>query len=85
VLESLKYLGEEDISLNNLEITASDITALSESDDALGINSFVNNLPGGKALRKKVRKKLADASKNLSSSLKSTDPNSKYNNNIIKG
>lgn len=84
VLDSLRYIGDDDISLNSLEITVSDITAISESDDALGINSFVNNLPGGKALRKKIRKKLAEATKNLGTNLKSTDPNSKYTGNIIK-
>jgi hypothetical protein len=84
VLDSLKYIGSDDISLNNLDVTISDISALSESDDELGINSFVNNLPGGRALRKKVRKRLAAASSKLSADLKSSDPNSKYTSKIIK-
>jgi hypothetical protein len=84
VLESLNYLGDENISLSNIEITQTDIASLINSNDELGLSSFVNNLPGGKALRKRVRSKLAAASKNLSTNLKSTDPNGKYTGNIIK-
>jgi hypothetical protein len=84
VSDTLNYLGDESIDLSNIQVTAQDLSNLGDSGDSLGLSSFVNNLPGGKALRKKVRKKLADANKNLGTNLKSTDPNGKYNTNIIK-
>lgn len=82
VMESMNYLGEEDISLQNLQITTADLSSLSNAGE---IGSFFDNLPGGKAFRKKVRNKMAAASKNLQNNLKSTDPSGKYSNNIIKG
>jgi hypothetical protein len=84
ISESLKYLDEQDISIESVELTATDLTNLEENDQELGLQQFINNLPGGKALRKKVRKLLAKQNQNLSTNLKSTDPNSKYKSNIIK-
>jgi hypothetical protein len=84
ISESLKYLDEQDISIESVELSPTDLTNLEENDQELGLQSFLNNLPGGKALRKRVRKILAKQSQNLTSNLNSVDPNSKYKSNIIK-
>lgn len=84
ISESLKYLDEQDISIDSVELTQTDLNNLEENDQELGLQQFINNLPGGKALRKRVRKILAKQGQNLNSNLKSTDPNSKYKSNIIK-
>jgi hypothetical protein len=83
VLESIKYLDDPNINLDNIEFTPSEITNLGEQADELGITSFVNNLPGGRALRKKVQEKLASQSKTLKSDLSQTDPTGKYTNSIF--
>ena len=84
ISESLKYLDEQDISIDSIELNTSELTNLEENEQELGLQSFLNNLPGGKALRKRVRKILAKQNQNLTSNLNSVDPNSKYKSNIIK-
>lgn len=84
ISESLKYLDEEDISIESVELTTTDFDNLEQNDQELGLQQFINNLPGGKALRKRVRKLLAKQNQDLSTNLKTTDPNSKYKSNIIK-
>lgn len=83
ISESLKYLDDQDISIDSLELNEVDIANLEESENELGLQQFVNNLPGGKALRKRMRKILIKQNKDLTGNLKSTDPNSKYTQNII--
>jgi hypothetical protein len=78
IMDAMKYLDDNDISLDNTDTNASQ----QDSTDDVGLQKFVDNLPGGKALRKKVRKKLADNSAKLGSDLKTTDPNSKYTTSI---
>lgn len=84
ISESLKYLDDQDISIDSVELNQVDIANLGETENELGLQQFVNNLPGGKALRKRMRKILIKQNQDLVSNLKSTDPNSKYSQNIIK-
>ena len=84
ISESLKYLDEQDQSIDGVELTTGDLNNLEENEQELGLQSFINNLPGGKALRKRVRKLLIKQNQSLTSNLKSTDPNSTYSQNIIK-
>lgn len=84
ILESLNYLADPDITLNNIELTPSETAILLESEETSEIGSFVNNLPGGKALRNKIRKKLIVNNEKLISNLKNSDPNSTYSKNIVK-
>jgi hypothetical protein len=84
ISESLKYLDEQDLSIDDVELTAADLNNLEQNDQELGLQSFLNNLPGGKALRKRVRKILIKQNQTLTTNLKSTDPSSKYSDNIIK-
>ncbi len=82
ISESLKYLDEPDISVDSVQLSDTDIQNL--GDDEIGLKQFINNLPGGKALRKKVRKQLIKQNQDLVRNLKSTDPNSTTSQSIIK-
>jgi hypothetical protein len=74
VQESLQYLGDTDISLTNIQLSDIDLAKFADQDDALGLNKFLNDLPGGKALRKKVRKSMQESITRLGSDLKETNP-----------
>lgn len=82
VIESLSYLEDEDITIDNVQISDQDIDNYKSQDEELGLSTFVDNLPGGKALRKKVRSLLAKQSQKLNSNLQSTDPSGRYSNSI---
>jgi len=82
ILESLKFLGNEDLSLENIQFNVSDLKSIKEDSDTLGLTNFINNLPGGKALRKKVQKMMAGQSSKLKTDLKNTDPLGRFNTNI---
>lgn len=82
VLESLRFLGNEDLSLENIQFNIGDIEVMREEADALGLTNFINNLPGGKALRKKVRQMMAEQSSKLKTDLANTDPLGRFNTNI---
>ena len=84
VLETAKFLGEDSLSLDNVQLSISDIEALADQDSELGLGSFVNDLPGGKALRRRVRKLLLKNSQNLGTKLQSTDPQGKFSSGIVK-
>jgi len=81
VMDAMNYLGQE----NDIDFDANTIASVtSEENDAIGLGSFVSNLPGGRALRKKVRDRLIKSNEALVKNLKSTDPNSTYSQSIIK-
>jgi hypothetical protein len=80
ISDSLKYLETDDISISDIE---SDISNL-QDDKELDLGTFVGNLPGGKALKKRTRKLLIKNNEKLIKDLKNTDPNSTYSQNIIK-
>ena len=82
VADAVRYLDDNDINLSDIQITQQDINALNDENDGLGLQSFLNNLPGGKKLRKKVRQVFATYSQNSAQNLKNTDPNSKFKSNI---
>jgi len=73
----MAYLEDSDISMPTESLQVS-----TEGDTQLGLQTFVNNLPGGKELNKKVRKKLLQNSANLGNNLKNTDPNDKYSSSV---
>lgn len=85
VLEAAQFLEEGSISPESLSISPDVIVDISEEDaNELGLQSFVNNLPGGKKLRKKMRKILEDQKTTLDKDIKAADPNSKFSSKIIK-
>jgi hypothetical protein len=57
ISESLNYLDSNDVLDNNLNITATKLDTPDNLDETkgLGLNAFVNNLKGGKALRQRTR------------------------------
>lgn len=81
VNESLNFLEEGDINIQDIETSN---ISIDEDTKGIGLSSFVNNLSGGKKLRKRVRKVFAEYSQKNAEQLKNTDPNSKYKSNIIK-
>jgi len=82
VLESTKYLEEDEVSLGDLNANLEMVGSIFQENKELGISSFVDNLQGGKALKKRVQKALAKQNQNLSSNLKNADPSNKYSNSI---
>lgn len=58
VLESTKYLGEENVNLEDLDLDLSEGESTALEDSELQLGTFIDNLPGGKALRKRTRKLL---------------------------
>jgi hypothetical protein len=82
VADAIRYLDTNDLNLSDIQITQQDIDVLNDENDGLGLQSFLNNLPGGKKLRKKVRQVFATYSQNSAQDLKNTDPNSKFKSNI---
>lgn len=84
ILEAARFLGEDEINLNAIELNISDIETLQEQEDELGIGTFVNNLPGGRALRRRVRQKMLQNYAKLGSDVKSTDPQGKLSSGVIK-
>ena len=88
IIESLNNLENTDITIDDIDISSISISDLDPPNNeneniGLGLNAFVNKLPGGKALRKRMRKAMANQAQNLSTDLKSTDPNRKYTSNIV--
>ena len=84
ILEAARFLGEDEIGLDNIELSVSDIQTIEEQDAELGISTFINNLPGGRALRKRIRDKMINNASKLGSDLKSTDPGGKFSSGLIQ-
>ena len=70
---SLGFLDTNDIQQNDLNLPVTSIDAPDNLDEnsGLGLNAFVNNLKGGKTLRRRTRAALANASQNLQSQVTS--------------
>lgn len=84
--ESLNYLQDGDINIQEIE------TSVSESDfgdsadllnSELELGQFLNNLPGGKALRRRVRKAMQKSGGELKTDLQGSDPGGRYSESII--
>lgn len=84
ILNAAKFLGEDSLNLDNIQISTLDAETLSEFETELGLGSFVDNLPGGKALRRRIRKLMIKSSLKLGEDLKSTDPQGKFSSGLIK-
>lgn len=80
ISESLSYLEDQSINIDTLETP--DISI--EGEESTGLQTFVNNLPGGKALRKKVRNRLIKSNEKLIKDLRRADPSSTGTENLIK-
>lgn len=72
ISESLNYLDNNDVIQDDLNIqTFENMDTPDNLDETqgLGLNAFLNNLPGGRRLRKRVRSALAGASTQVASQL----------------
>jgi hypothetical protein len=81
--DSLKFLIDDNISLNEVQNTDFDNGLDSgnneNENDGTGINAFVNKLQGGKKLRERMRKMMKENSDKLKSSLASSGTNLNFN------
>lgn len=78
VIEATKFLGEDEKDLNvNVEFSAPE-------DVNNDIQEFASNLPGGRALRIRTRKKLIKQNQKITADLKKADPNGKFNKDLIQ-
>jgi hypothetical protein len=78
--EAMNYLESEPVSLDdidsfNLEAGLDDPDNEDEdSEEGLGLNAFINNLKGGKRLRRRMRRQMAQQKRQLVTELRKTDP-----------
>jgi hypothetical protein len=89
LIEASANLGDPDITIDDLDVTSILNSGLDDPDNeneenGLGLNAFANNLPGGKKLRKRMRKLMAASMENLKTDLNSTDPGRKYSSGIVR-
>lgn len=82
ISESLTYLGDESLTLDNLDAVS--VTPDVSQQDDIELGNFVSNLPGGRALRKKVRNKLIKNNESLIRNLRTADPSNSGTQRIIK-
>jgi len=85
--EALNYLEDPNISIEDLEVNNFDEGLDSPDNEneesGLGLNAFMNKLSGGKKLRQRMRKTMAQQARTLASDLKSTDPNGTYTKTMV--
>lgn len=84
ILEAARFLGEDELGLANIQITESDIDTVQELNDETGLQEFINNLPGGKALRRRMRSVMLRNLQQLGTDLKGTDPGGRFSSGLIK-
>ena len=85
VLEAAQFLEEGSIDAETLAISPTiSIDLNSEESKELGLQSFVDNLTGGKALRKRMRKIMINQNKSFVQELQKTAPNSQLSKNLMK-
>jgi hypothetical protein len=82
VTNAAAFLGIDDVNLDNITLDLTDLESFNDTDDELGLSSFVNNLPGGRALRRRVREKMIKNARSLGTSLKGTDPQGKFTSGL---
>jgi hypothetical protein len=84
--EASSYLYDDDINWDTESNFNSELDSPNNEDDSVGIglNSFINKLPGGKALRKRVRAATIKNNQQLTTELKKSDPEQKYSGKLIK-
>lgn len=89
LIEASANLGDPDITIDDINITSILDSGLDSPDNenedvGLGLNAFANNLPGGKKLRRRMRRQMAQSMQNLRTDLKSTDPGGKYSSGAVR-
>lgn len=80
IKESLSFLGDETVSLSDVSL-GKDMDSESIQED---INEFIGNLPGGRRMRIKIRKKLIKNNINLINKVRQADPSSDGTKKLVK-
>ena len=67
ISDSLNYLDSNDVLSNDLNITPTQLDSADNLDETqgLGLNAFINNLKGGKALRQRTKAAVEDSTKQV--------------------
>jgi hypothetical protein len=77
--ESLNYLETGDINIQDITSNLEDVDfSLEENSPVSDIGSFVDNLSGGKKLRKKIRAKMKISSQTFKNTLSNTSTSNNY-------
>jgi hypothetical protein len=78
ISQSMKFLGDNEQLTMDL-----DQPILEDNEQDNDIEEFTSNLPGGRALRIKTRRKLIKENEKIKKELQATDPQGKYSKSII--
>ena len=76
--EALKYLGDESLTIDGIDSIETEV-----DDESVDQGEFVDNLPGGRKLRIKVRRKLIKGNQSLIENLRKADPTSTDNTKLV--
>lgn len=78
--QSYNFLSNNDIVEEDLTINPAnlDLPDNLNENEGLGLNAFINNLKGGKRLRRRVRKELAGNLRQASAQIKKTDSTGRF-------
>lgn len=88
ISDSLNYLDNNDVIDDNFNVTTGEISNFLDSPDnsdenkGIGLQAFVNNLKGGRRLRRRARTKMAENQRQFATQLKNSDPSGKYTGNL---
>lgn len=83
--QATSYLYDDTLNwqdINNPGYSLDSPNNNNDSEDNLGLNSFINGIKGSKRLRDRVRKMMEKNKNNLQSNLSSTDPSGRYSRGI---
>lgn len=87
ISESLSYLFDDDITLNDIEFdnfdSGLDSSENEDENSGIGLNAFMNKLQGGKKLRERMRKVMSSNIQQFQKDLKAQDPQGRFTQNIV--
>lgn len=91
VLTSVQYLDSDDVLSETFDYTTlleEGIGAVDSPDnldetEGIGLNAFINNLKGGKRLRKRARAQMAANQRNLAANIASVEPSGSLTSGLV--
>jgi hypothetical protein len=91
VLTSVQYLDSDDVLSETFDYTTlleEGIGAVDSPDnlddsEGIGLNAFINNLKGGKRLRKRARAQMASNQRNLAANIASVEPSGSLTSGLV--
>jgi hypothetical protein len=84
ISESLNYLDTNDVLDDDLNITEAELDDADNLDEnqGLGLQAFINNLKGGRRLRRRMREQMAKNKRQLATQLQREDPSGRTTGNL---